>query len=139
MRRRRRREKKLVKIAHFLKICSQKCNKKSIIRYIRLFSVSPPPQWPSPPPRSPPPFRWWLGDSSPKNRGFWGIFPHLMCVPEGRDERVGRPSDTLQSTPPQAEILQSKPPPQAKKKIPFYLVLKGSKIFFGAFGAEKHL
>ena len=24
------------------------------------------------------------------------------------------------------------------KKIPLYLVLKGSKFFFGAFGAEKH-
>ena len=40
--------------------------------------------------------------------------------------------------PPQAKILQLKPPPSGRKKIPFYLVLKGSKIFFGAFGAEKH-
>ena len=31
------------------------------------------------------------------------------------------------------------PPPQAEKKIPLYLVLKGSKNFFGAFGAENAL
>ena len=49
---------------------------------------------------------------------------------------VGHPA--IETPPPQAEILQSNPPPSGRKKIPFYLVLKGSKIFFGAFGAEKH-
>ena len=38
-----------------------------------------------------------------------------------------------QIPPPQAKILQSDPPPHAKK-VPLYLVLKGSKNF----SAEKH-
>ena len=56
-----------------------------------------------------------------------------------RDAWVGRPSEPLQSTPPLGpKSCNRNPPPSGRKKIPLYLVLKGSKKIFGAFGAEKH-
>ena len=41
-------------------------------------------------------------------------------------------------TPPSGQNPAIETPLLQAQKIPFYLVLKGSKKFFGAFGAEKH-
>ena len=53
--------------------------------------------------------------------------PLKSCAPEPRMHESDVRRTPCNRPPPQAKILQSKPPPSGRKKIPLYLVLKGSK------------
>ena len=65
-----------------------------------------------------------------------GLSECLLPASLSKDAQVGRPSETLQSKPRPSGQNPAIETPLRPRKFPLYLVLKGSKNIFSAFGAQ---